>query len=78
MDNVEPCCKECNDKLAAKEKKTDLSKQVFQYTLNGELVGIWPSTKECGRNEFNQGHVASCCRGELQKHKGYKWSYTPL
>ena len=79
-DNVEPCCKDCNDKLATEEKKTDFAKQVFQYTLDGKLVGIWPSTKECSRNGYDQGNVASCCRGEkgFKTHKGYKWSYAPL
>lgn len=84
MDNVEPCCCECNLKLSAEQKKTDfinrqdLAKQVYQYTLDGKLVGIWPSTRECGRNGFDQGAVSKCCRGELQTYKGYIWSYVPL
>ena len=53
-------------------------KQVFQYTIDGELIDVWPSVNECGRNGFNQGHVWACCNGERNKHKGYKWSYTPL
>ena len=52
-----------------------LSKQVAQYTLDGELVKIWNSTMECGRNGYNQQSVSSCCRGELKKHKGYIWKY---
>ena len=52
-----------------------LSKQVAQYTLEGELVKIWNSTMECCRNGFNQGHIASCCRGERKKHKKFKWKY---
>ena len=73
-DNVEPCCKECNDNLAREEEK----KEVYQYTLDGELVKIWSSTNECGRNGYNQGHISKCCNGKRQKHKGYKWSYNPL
>lgn len=53
-------------------------KQVYQYTLDGELVRIWKSTLECASNGFNQSHVASCCRGDEKKHKGFKWSYVPL
>lgn len=52
-----------------------LSKKVEQYTLDGKLVKIWYSTKECGRNGFNQGNVAACCRGELKKYRGFKWKY---
>ena len=51
------------------------SKQVAQYTLDGELVKIWLSANECGRNGFNQAHVADCCRGERKTHKGFIWRY---
>ena len=54
------------------------SKKVYQYTLDGEFVREWPSTKECGRNGYNQGHVAACCRGVQNKHKGFVWSYERL
>lgn len=57
---------------------TSHMKQVYQYTLDGELVRIWKSTLECASNGFNQGHVAACCRGDEKKHKGFKWSYVPL
>ena len=52
-----------------------LSKQVGQYTLKGELVKVWCSTNECGRNGYTQSHISQCCRGELKKHKGFKWKY---
>lgn len=54
------------------------SKRVYQYKKNGELVAIWQSTKECGRNGYNFGHVAECCRGERKSHRGYIWSYNEL
>lgn len=54
------------------------SKQVYQYTLDGELVKVWESTNECGRNGYHQGNVVLCCNGKQNKHKGYKWSYEPL
>ena len=57
------------------EQKKKLSKKVLQFTLNGEFVREWPSTKECGRNGFNQSAVAACCRGEKPQYKGYKWCY---
>ena len=55
-------------------------KKVYQYTLDGVLVKIWNSTKECGRNGFCQTRVAACCRGEYgcKTYKGYIWSYEPL
>lgn len=62
-------------KPMSEEQKKKLSKRVLQFTLNGELIREWPSTKECGRNGFNQSAVAACCRGEKQQYKGYKWCY---
>lgn len=55
-------------------KNGKLSKQVGAY-INGELIMTFPSTREAGRNGFNQGHIASCCRGEIKSHKGYEWRY---
>lgn len=53
-------------------------KIVYQYTLDGELVKIWPSVTEVGRNGFSEVCVSMCCRDEQKKHKGYLWSYRPL
>ena len=51
------------------------SKSVLQYTLDGQFVREWESTAECGRNGFNQGHVAECCQGKRKTHKGFIWRY---
>ena len=74
MDNVEPCCCECNKRLNGEE----LAKQVYQYSLDGELIRVWESSNEAGRNGFNQSHVSSCCLGKQKTSKGYKWSFNPL
>lgn len=59
------------------------SKMVYQYTLDYRLVKTWPSTEECGRNGYNEGHVAAACRNNNNrpgnnKYKKFLWSYTPL
>lgn len=71
--------KHWNEDTKTKIMKTK-GKKVYQYTLDGELVKVWNSTKECGRNGFCQTRVAACCRGEYgcKTYKGYKWSYEPL
>lgn len=51
------------------------SKKVMQLTLDGELIKIWCSANECGRNGYNQGHVSACCRGELKNYKNFIWKY---
>ena len=52
-----------------------LSKKVLQFSLTGDLIREWESTNECGRNGFNQGAVAACCRGEKPQYKGFLWMY---
>lgn len=68
-------------------EKSAKSKKVYQYTLDGELVKIWPSTRECKRCGYNQGLVAECCRGgryrngkwtNLKSYKGYIWKYSSI
>lgn len=72
---------EAKQKMSESKKgknNTKISKQVYQYTLDDELVKIWPSVMECHRNDFNSGAVSQCCNGKLKAYKGYRWSYTPL
>ena len=75
IDNVEPCCKECNDKLHT----NDLEIPIYQYALDGELIGVYKSATYAAEvNGFNQGNIHSCCTGKRKTHKGYIWSFKPL
>jgi len=89
-DNLEWCTHKYNNSYGTKnsramqnrdssyvsiQNKKRLSKKVFQYDFNNNLIRIWPSTQECQRNGFSQGCVAACCRGEYKQYYGYKWSY---
>lgn len=59
-----------------KKKLSEIkSKQVAQYTLEGELVKIYNSATECEKYGFNKNNISQCCRGERNKHKGFKWKY---
>ena len=51
------------------------SKKVLQLSLSGEFIREWSSVNECGRNGFNKGAVAACCRGEKPHYKGFRWEY---
>lgn len=42
---------------------------------NGVLIFTFPSTRESGRQGFDQANVAACCRGERKTYKGYTWKY---
>ena len=63
------------DYKAIADKK---SKKVFQYDKQGNLIKIWASTRECGRNGFAHNHVSDCCRGKLKTYRGFKWSYEEI
>lgn len=55
--------------------RQDMSKKVAQYTLDGELVKVWDSINECGRNGFDASTISKCCKGKKKTHKGYIWKY---
>ena len=82
VDNLEWCTNEYNINYGTRNKRSakantngKLSKKVLQLSLSGELIQERPSTNECGRNGFDQGNVAACCRGEKKSHKGFRWEY---
>lgn len=66
-------------KMILKDKLTNnpkLSKQVAQYTLNGELVKVWDSTMEIERClEFKHSSISLCCNGKYKTAYGYIWKY---
>lgn len=64
-----------NERSAKANTNGKLSKKVFQLSLTGELIREWESTKECGRNGFDSGAVAKCCRGKRKTHKGFRFMY---
>ena len=64
-----------NERVSKAMTNGKLSKPVLQLTLTGELIREWPSTKECGRNGFNQSNVWACCNGKKPQYKGFRWEY---
>ena len=73
-DNVEPCCYDCNVKLAQAENGKRIAKRVDQIDkVTGEVVCKWASSEDTKISGFNPSHVGSCARGERKTHKGYYW-----
>lgn len=55
------------------------SKVVYQYSKDGVLISVYPSTHEAARQtNFNRGNITSCCIGLRKTAHGYIWSYKPL
>lgn len=73
IDNVEPCTKEYNDKLASEDK----SKHVAQINrLTGEVIAVYPSIMEAHRDTgVDQSNICQCCKGNLKSVGGYVWQY---
>ena len=64
-------------KTMSDEQKKKLSKKVLQFTLDGEFIREWPSTREIERQlGFDNGAVGKCCKGKLKSAYGFKWCYT--
>lgn len=55
-----------------------LSKKVYQYDMDLNLIKVWESSSEAGRNGFNFSNICSCCRGERKTHKNFIWSWVKL
>ena len=60
---------------AIKQRETQKHKPIAGYNTIGELIYLFPSTREAQRNGFNSGAISNCCNGLRQSHKGYKWQY---
>lgn len=77
VDNLEWCNVKYNNTYGTRIERVSKkqSKPVLQYTLDGQFVKEWESTRECGRNGFNQQTISACCRGKLKTHKDSIWKY---
>lgn len=69
-DNVEPILN-IKDKL-----KKRLSKPVYQFDLDGNLIKEWISSSEASRAlKISGGHIRDCCLNKQKKFKGFVWKY---
>ena len=84
LDNLEWCTYRENnthgtrvEKVTAKNKNGKLSKKVYQISLKGELIRVWDSIAETGRNGYTYPIVSRCCNKSSRNktHKGYKWMF---
>ena len=80
--NLEWCTHEYNSNYGTRNERTakantngKKSKKVLQFTLTGDFIREWESTRECERKGYNHTNIVSCCNGKQKKHKGYIWKY---
>ena len=65
MENCEPCCLKCNNRLAAAGKKESQSKRVDQIdSTTGEVLRQWASASEAARQlGYAISAIAKCANG---------------
>ena len=85
VENLEWCTAEYNINYGTRNLRMANveSKQVFQYSLDDELINVWDSVSECDRNGYTSSAISSCCNNKYLSqnnniYKGCKWSYQPL
>lgn len=75
--NLEWCSCKYNTNYGTRNER--MSKAVYQYTLDGSLVKLYPSVREAERKTgYNRGYISACCLGKVNQAYGFIWSYTPL
>ena len=71
-ENRRHCLKYLNPKL----RNNKLSKKTYQYDLQMNLITVFPSAKEAGRQTgIQQTNISECCRGLRKQVGGFIWSY---
>lgn len=80
---IEKLCPDMNSKMdpVTQTNSKTQSKVVYQYDLEGNYIGYFPSTSEAGRvHKIEPSSISSCCRenGIYKSSGGYLWSYTKV
>jgi group I intron endonuclease len=83
-ENISKAKKGCKGPFISYESREKLklmriSKPVDQYSLNGDFIKTYVSTKEAKRQtKINHGAISSCCNPKKTSHKtagGYIWKW---
>ena len=57
-------------------KDNDLSKKVYQYSLDWEFIKDWDSIMDIQRELWiRQNNISACCNGRIKTSSGFIWKY---
>ena len=82
VENLRWCThKENSNFEIAKDRmiKAQKKKQVYQYSLDGTLVGVYDSINYAARkNNYLVSNIWACCShyGRVKTYKGFRWAYS--
>lgn len=77
-ENLEWCTKAYNNTYNGKNDRC--CKSIAQINKDGELINIWKSVHEAGRNVpcANYKNISAVCRGLRKTAGGYYWRFTDV
>jgi len=84
VENLEWCTRKENANYGTRTERSTKanmnhpkkSKQVNQYSLDGNFIRSFPSTKEIERQlGFFQESISACCLGKIKTSHGFLWKY---
>ena len=66
-----------NNRRKAEQTRQRCARAVEQYTIDGELIRVWPSATECGKTLGSQSLISAICRQEenMLSAYGYLFKY---
>lgn len=76
--NLEWCSSSYNSSYGTRTDriKAKTAYKVCQYSMNGELIAIYDSTRDAANaTGADNSTISKVCRGEKNSHHGYKWAY---
>lgn len=75
VENLEWCTPKYNTNYGTgpQRRKEKLSIPIVQTNMSGNIVKIWDSTSEAGKNGYSIRNIHDCIVGKRNKHNGYKW-----
>lgn len=83
--NLEYCTGRYNNNYGTKAKRAaekqmndpNRSISIYQYTIDGELIDMFPSMKEAFRKtKADVRRICACCNGYRKTENGYVWAYS--
>lgn len=78
LDNLELVTRKENNNWGTRNERVAkaLSKSVFQYDLNGNLIKEFKSTIEIERElGYSHSNIGKCCLGIFKQFHGFIWKY---